>query len=245
MACGDGREQELLSFVRSHPRFDSMHNNPAEVLSAIDEFGHQNIFLMNVGKNKGSIVSRIIEKRTPKVMVELGVYIGYSAIMFGDVLRKTDGKRYVSLEINEDFAFVASALISIAGLDDIVDIRVGPCTSSLQKLREEDANLQIDLLFLDHQNSAYVGDLMLCETLSLVRSGSTVVADNVISPGAPLYLEYVRGNEVKKQELRSRLSLEDKQFLNMGNLNLKYTSRLHEGFEPTGESDGVEESVCY
>ncbi|KLP16184.1 putative catechol O-methyltransferase [Fusarium fujikuroi] len=241
---GDGREQQLLDFVKSHPRLNLMENNPSEVLSAIDEFGHQENFLMNVGKNKGAIVTNIIAERSPALMVELGGYIGYSAILFGDALKKAGGQKYISLEINETFASVASSLISIAGLNDIVEVRVGPCVASLQRIREENLNLQIDLLFLDHQKSAYVADLMLCEELSLIRSGSIVVADNVISPGAPFYLDYIRGSQQEKEQLRGQLAKEDERLLRIGNCSLKYTSRLHKGFEPTGEPDGIEESVC-
>lgn len=212
-----------------------MRNNPARVLDAIDEYGHKKDFLMNVGKNKGATISRIIEERTPGIMVELGGYIGYSAIMFADVLRKTGGKKYISLEINPEFASVASSLISIAGLADIVDIRVGPCASSLRKLQEGDAGFQIDLLFLDHQKSAYVRDLMLCEKLFLIRSGSMIVADNVISPGAPLYQEYVRGSQSEKERLRDLLAKNDEHLKALGNCSLEYTSKLLEGFEPTGE----------
>ena len=49
----------------------------------------------------------------------------------------------------------------------------------------------LDLLFLDHAKEAYAPDLAMLERAGLVRSGAIVVADNVVFPGAPGYLEYV------------------------------------------------------
>ncbi|VUC37213.1 unnamed protein product [Clonostachys rosea] len=241
--CGDGREPQLLAFVKSHPKFPSMQNNPSEVLAAIDEFGHQNEFLMNVGQSKGEIVSQAIANIRPKTMVELGGYVGYSAIMFGDALRKAGGEKYISLELNPEFASVASSLLSIAGLGSFVEIITGPCATSLRKLRDVDPAFSIDILFLDHQKSAYVEDLALCEELSLIRPGSTVIADNVISPGAPNYLSYIRGTRAERLELLKSLGIKTDSWSSAKH-QLNFQSKLYNGFEPTGEPDGVEISLC-
>ncbi|MGG6496026.1 UNVERIFIED_CONTAM: hypothetical protein NY603_24215, partial [Bacteroidetes bacterium 56_B9] len=58
----------------------------------------------------------------------------------------------------------------------------------------------IDLMFLDHYKPAYTTDLKLCEELKLVTPGSVLAADNVIKPGNPPYLEYVRSSVKEKRE---------------------------------------------
>ncbi|CAG9983306.1 unnamed protein product [Clonostachys byssicola] len=238
--CNDGREQQLLASIQSHPNLPSMIGVPARILEAIDDFGRNHNFLMNVGKAKGSIVSRKIAEKCPTTMVELGGYIGYSAIMFGDALRKAGGKSYISLEKSEGFAAVARSLLAIAGLDDFVEVRIGPCDASLRQLRQEQPELQIDLLFLDHQKSAYVYDLILCEELCLVRSGSLVIADNVISPGAPGYLEYVRGTRAERATIRDKIQAKQQRPVTSENGVVAYLSELVASFEPTGEPDGLE-----
>lgn len=65
----DGREIELLHFVYSHPHLADIRGSPEKVLEAIDEFGRTKKYLMNVGEDKGHIVSNLIKEVKPKVMV--------------------------------------------------------------------------------------------------------------------------------------------------------------------------------
>lgn len=67
----DGREIELLHYVYSRPNLDHLRGSPSNILAAIDKFGSERKYLMNVGSSKGSIVARLIEKTHPKVMVRL------------------------------------------------------------------------------------------------------------------------------------------------------------------------------
>ena len=225
-------------------------------MQAIDEYGRTKKYLMNVGDDKGKIVADLIAEVKPQVMVELGGYIGYSALLFGDAVRKAGGKRYFSLERNPEFAAVIMSLVDLAGLSDVVKVIVGSSADSIKRLHAEDAVKHIDLIFLDHYKPAYTTDLKLCEHLGLVTPGTVLAADNVIKPGNPPYLEYVRSNvqdkrrrfesgvtngsdvdgfaDRTKHQYRTRegdecLSTEVK-----GNPNLVYESKLINSFEPTG-----------
>ncbi|KAL9596641.1 MAG: hypothetical protein Q9219_005678 [cf. Caloplaca sp. 3 TL-2023] len=262
----DGREIELLHFVHGHPSINDIRGSPANVLKAIDEFGRTKKYLMNVGDDKGKIVVDLISEVKPKVMVELGGYVGYSALVFGDALRKAGGERYFSLERNPEFAAVILSLVDLAGLSDIVKVIVGPSADSLKRLHAQGSLKRIDLMFLDHWKPAYTTDLKLCEHLNLVAPGTVLAADNVIKPGNPPYLEYVRSSVEKKREdttngqtngadvqasfgrnadmYKEREGEEKLRTEFMGNPNLIYESRLVNSFEPTGEPDGVEITRC-
>ncbi len=74
----DGREIELLHFIYGKPDIDEVRGSPQRVLAAIDEFGRTKKYLMNVGEDKGKIVTDLIKEVKPKTMVELGGYVGYS-----------------------------------------------------------------------------------------------------------------------------------------------------------------------
>ena len=253
----DGREVDLLHFVYGHPSIEDIRGSPAAVLRIIDEYGRTKKYLMNVGESKGKIVSNLISEVRPQTMVELGGYIGYSALLFGDAVRKAGGKRYFSLERNPEFAAVIMSLVDLAGLSDIVKVVVGPSANSIQRLYQTGSLTHIDLMFLDHYKPAYTTDLKLCEELKLVTPGSVMAADNVIHPGNPPYLEYVR-SDVKTKRTRSQRTevngddrahfpdysknqynkREGEEKLNaesMGNPDLVYESKLVNSFEPTGE----------
>ncbi|KAI6093629.1 S-adenosyl-L-methionine-dependent methyltransferase [Hypoxylon rubiginosum] len=236
----DGREIELLHFIYSHPQLDQMRGNPQKVLDAIDEYGRTRKYLMNIGEYKSKTVINLIKNEKPRVMVELGGYVGYSAVAFGAALRDAGGKRYYSLEKNPEFAAVISMLVDLAGLGDIVKVVVGSSSSSLERLYGEGALKHIDLLFLDHYKPAYTADLKLCEELGLVSVGSVYAADNVVKPGNPPYLEYVRSTvDEKKKRLSNGENSSCK-----GNPNLVYESRLVEGWEPSGVPDAIEITKC-
>ncbi|TMW57724.1 hypothetical protein Poli38472_014327 [Pythium oligandrum] len=157
--------QKRLAYVRQH----ATRGDAQSVRDVIDKFGYEN-WMMNVGDVKGSIVDAEIRKLQPKVMVEIGGYCGYSAVRFGNLLRE---------------------VVDIAGLSDVVKIIVGPFQESIEKWSEVD---HVDVFFIDHRKDLYLPDLKLIEKSGLLQQGSVIIADNVITPGAPDYLEYIRAH---------------------------------------------------
>ncbi|KAI0539362.1 catechol O-methyltransferase [Xylaria digitata] len=236
----DGRELELLQFVLNRPDIDQLKGNPQKVLAAIDEFGRNQKYLMNVGEYKSQIVLDLIKVRKPQVMVELGGYVGYSAIAFAAALREGGGNVYYSLEMNPEFCKIITQLVDLAGLGDMVTVIIGLSSDSLRHLHASDTLEQIDLLFIDHYKPLYTDDLKLCEELGMIKVGTVLAADNVIKPGNPRYLEYVRSSIRKKRE---DFAAKNESQLR-GDPDLQYESRLVEGWEPSGVPDAVEVTRC-
>lgn len=167
-----------MHYVYNHPNLEQMRGNPRKVLEAIDEYGRTQKYLMNIGKYKSMTVVDLIKREKPQVMVELGGYVGYSAIAFASALEEVGGKRYFSLEMNPEFGAVISMLVDLAGLHDLVTVVIGASSDSLRRLQKRGELGRIDLLFLDHYKPAYTTDLKLCEELGLVGPGSVYAADN-------------------------------------------------------------------
>jgi catechol O-methyltransferase len=133
-------------------------------------------------------------------VVELGGYVGYSCILFGDAVRKAGGQRYYSLEMKPEFAAVIMSLVDLAGLSDVVKVVVRKSDASIARLYHGGILKHIDLMYLDHYKPAYATDLKLCEELGLITPGSVLAADNVIYPGNPPYLEYVMKSVEEKRK---------------------------------------------
>jgi catechol O-methyltransferase len=153
--------------------------------------------MISIGPDKSRIVKEQIQQRKPHVMVELGGYVGYSAIDFGDAMRRQRPGEKVqvwSLEFNPLYAAIAMSIVDLAGMSDIVKVVTGAAADSLKRLKEEGKVDRIDLLFVDHPEEFYVPDLKVCESLGLLKSGTCIAADNVVRPGAPEYREYVRSH---------------------------------------------------
>lgn len=162
--------------------------------------------------------------------------MGYSTILFANAVRAAGGKHYYSLENSPEFAAVIMALVDLAGLRDMVRVVVGKADASIRRLVSSKAIDHIGLLFLDHVKPLYIADLKLCEQLGLIRPGSVLAADNMIKPGNPLYLEYVRSTVAEKRaRVQGHKAAADRPDQGLeGNPNLVYESKMVEGFEPTG-----------
>ena len=247
---------------------EEIRGSPQKVLEAIDEFARTKKYLMNVGELKGRIVTDLVAEVKPQVMVELGGYVGYSCILFADAVRKAGGKQYFSLERNPEFAAVIASLADLAGLSDIITVVVGSSDASIRRLHAAKTLQHIDMMFLDHYKPAYTTDLKLCEQLKLVTPGSVMAADNVITPGNPPYLEYVRSSVSEKRAAASKESntpngvdarFQDrtsKQYAKRegeakldthvkGNPSLVYESKLVDSFEPSGEEASVNSELLW
>jgi predicted O-methyltransferase YrrM len=114
-------------------------------------------------------------------VLEVGTLGGYSTINFARALPR-DG-RVVTLEINPHHAQVAQANLARAGVEDLVEIRVGPAIDSLEGMIASGED-KFDLVFIDadkQSNADYVR-----AALELTHAGSAIIVDNVVREGAIL-----------------------------------------------------------
>ncbi|KAH8886945.1 S-adenosyl-L-methionine-dependent methyltransferase [Thozetella sp. PMI_491] len=194
----DGREFGVLEYIYNHPSLAELRGQPSKILDAIDEYSSEKDFLISIGPDKSRVLKELLVATPPKVLVELGGYLGYSAILFADTIRAAlpPGTPFqvLSLEASPVFASIAMNLISLAGLSDHIKVITGKAEESLRRLKAEGALEHIDLLFLDHVEKLYHIDLQLVESLGLLKPGSYIWADNVVRPGAPEYRAYVRSH---------------------------------------------------
>ena len=193
---GDGREQRVVDYVLERARPGDID----DAVRVIDDFGWNESMLINVGDKKGPILDDAIRKAQPRLVLELGAYIGYSALRMTRCL--PDGGRVCSVEFSAANAALAGRIIAHAGADDRVSIVVGTLGdggATLDRLASNHgfAPGALDFVFLDHAKEAYVTDLELILERKWLHPGSVVVADNVKFPGAPEYHAYMKAQEGK------------------------------------------------
>ncbi|NXV23739.1 TOMT methyltransferase, partial [Cepphus grylle] len=73
-----------------------------------------------------------------------------------------------------------------------VELIVGPSEEVIPRLREKHGLVKADFVFMDHWKRCYLRDLQLLESHQLLAEGATVLADNVLFPGAPHFLQYAK-----------------------------------------------------
>ncbi|WP_030421583.1 O-methyltransferase [Streptomyces sp. SCSIO 75703] len=127
---------------------------------------------------QGKLLHLLAGVQGARNILEIGTLGGYSTIWMARAL-PADG-RLVTLEYSPLHAEVAGRNIARAGLEGVVDVRVGPALESLPRLADENPP-PFDLVFVDADkgnNTRY-----LEWALRLTRAGSLIVVDNVVRGG--------------------------------------------------------------
>lgn len=192
---GDGREEACARHVITTAK-------PGDVdaaIRAIDDFAYRQKFLINVGDEKGLLLDRALERANARHVMELGAYVGYSALRIARKL-PADGHLF-SIEFSGANAEIVRRILTHAGVAAKVTVvhgYLGDGGATMTKLRETIAKGSLDAVFLDHAKEAYVPDLERILAEQWLHPGSVAIADNVKLPGAPEYEAYMTANEGKR-----------------------------------------------
>jgi caffeoyl-CoA O-methyltransferase len=133
---------------------------------------------IQVSSQQGRLLHVLALACGARSILEVGTLAGYSSIWLARAL-PADG-RLLTLEIDPDAADVARQNLHEAGLADRVEVRVGPALDTLDELRSRAAG-PFDLVFIDADKPGYAE--YLDAAIELGRSGTLIVADNVVREG--------------------------------------------------------------
>jgi len=109
--------------------------------------------------------------------LEVGTFTGYGAVAIARGL--ADGGTLTCLELSEEFGEIAARNLADAGLDDRVEIVVGPADESLRQMPEEPT---FDFVYLDADKTGYPAyyDLIFPR----LQRGGLLLIDNVLLGGS-------------------------------------------------------------
>jgi catechol O-methyltransferase len=192
---GDGREAACAAYVEANARRGDID----DVLATVDKFASKKSMLVNVGDEKGALLDAAVRRAGPGIALELGTYCGYSALR---IARAAPSARVYSVEFSAENAEVARRIWAHAGVDNRITCVVGTIGDggkTLDALANEHGlgSANVDVVFIDHDKSAYLPDLLSILDRGWLHRGSIAVADNVRLPGAPKYREYMRQQQGK------------------------------------------------
>ena len=101
---------------------------------------------------------------------------------------------FITIDADAESVEIARSIHEYADVADRIKIVNGYTDKVIPRLNQDFNVESFDLIFIDHYEDAFLRDLKMLEELGLIKSGTVIVADNVIAPGAPAYLEYIRNN---------------------------------------------------
>jgi predicted O-methyltransferase YrrM len=134
-----------------------------------------------VAPEVGRLLYLLAAARRPSVVVEFGASLGVSTIHLAAALRDAGSGRVIATERQPQKARGALENLREAGLDDLVEMRIGDATDTLRELPAD-----VDMVFLDGWNDLYLPVLALVEPR--LRPHALVVAD--LSADDPHCLAY-------------------------------------------------------
>ena len=139
----------------------------------------------NVGRAKGRVIRRLIDRHRPTRAVEIGSLLGYSAILIADAL--PPGGRLTCIEANDYLAKFVKSNAESAGLARKVRVVVGDALRVIPLLPG-----RFDFVLIDARKEDYLDYLRQLEPK--LAADTVVVADNtgVFRREVTPYLDYVR-----------------------------------------------------
>ncbi len=133
---------------------------------------------INIEPNQGMLLQIMARMCGARSILEIGTLGGYSTIWLARALPR-DG-HLITLEYELKHAGVARDNIARAGLDRIVEIRVGRAIETLPALQAEGSG-PFDLIFIDADKPSNPD--YFAWALRLSRPGTVIVIDNVVRDG--------------------------------------------------------------
>lgn len=138
------------------------------------------------GFYQGRVLSVLTKMIQPKVVLEIGTYLGYSALCFAEGLAK--GGKIITLDVNAEMQAFAKSSAEKSAYADRIEFRLGNATEIIPELNEI-----FDLVFIDADKENYSNYYHL--VFDKLRIGGYIIADNVLWSGKVLQAE--NGGEVE------------------------------------------------
>lgn len=154
-------------------------SDESEVLRSLREhcYAHYEDKAMLSGFVQGRVLSMFSKMIRPRIVLEIGTYLGYSALCFAEGL--AEGGKVITLDIQDDTNKVARSFVEKSQYAKQIEFHLGFATEIIPTLPET-----LDLVFIDADKPNYSNYYNL--VFDKVRSGGFIIADNVLWSGKVL-----------------------------------------------------------
>jgi len=161
--------QDLSDYLGTH----SAPQDTQQFREASDIIIFGGVRLMQISQDEGALLSMLVHISGAKNVVEVGTFLGYSAICLARAL-PADG-RVLTCDISEDWTTLARLRWQAAELQDKIDLRIGPALDTIRSLPDTET---IDFSFIDADKLNYRAYYE--ELLPRTRRGGLIVLDDVL-----------------------------------------------------------------
>lgn len=188
---------KIQSYAENHTSAES------EVLRRLREktFGERDDKAMLSGFYQGRLLAMFGKMMQPKRVLEIGTYMGYSALCLAEGL--TDGGKLITLDVDEETNKIAKEFWAQTDSNDKIEAHLGNALEIVPDLNET-----FDLVFIDADKTNYKNyyDLVFPKT----RIGGLIIADNVLWSGRVLNAENEDENTKALDEYNKKISADER-----------------------------------
>jgi caffeoyl-CoA O-methyltransferase len=163
----------LTAYAEQHTSGES------KVLEQLREhcYAHYEDSAMLSGFVQGRVLSMFSHMIRPDVVLEIGTYLGYSALCFAEGLN--EGGKVITIDVQEETNKVAQSFVAKTEYANRIEFLLGSAIDLIPHLTET-----LDLVFIDADKPNYSNYYDL--VLEKVRRGGFIIADNVLWSGKVL-----------------------------------------------------------
>ncbi|MEG1554724.1 MAG: O-methyltransferase [Rikenellaceae bacterium] len=165
-------DRELDKYIRNYSSSES------EVLQELDRETNLHSLQprMLSGHIQGLILKMIISMCSPRRVLEIGTFTGYSAIAMAMALKS--GATLHTIDINDEISDLPRRFIKKANVEDRVVQHIGSALDIVPTLGEV-----FDVVFIDGDKREYMEYYNMLFDCGAVAAGSIILADNVLWDG--------------------------------------------------------------
>ncbi|WP_030486685.1 O-methyltransferase [Micromonospora chokoriensis] len=164
---------ELHAYLVAHgsPPDEIIRDLAEETRSVLPEHA-----TMQVAPEQAAFLTFLTRLLDVRQAVEVGTFTGLSALAIARGL--PEGGRLTCFDISEEFTGIARRYWARAGVQDLIDLRIGPAGDRLRELPHE---RHLDFAFIDADKTGY--PVYWAELVPRMRPGGVIAVDNVLRGG--------------------------------------------------------------
>ncbi|MEU4779812.1 O-methyltransferase [Micromonospora sp. NPDC023633] len=164
---------ELHAYLVAHgaPPDEIMRDLAEETRAALPNDAH-----IQVAPELAAFLTFLTRLLGVRQAVEVGTFTGLSSLAIARGL--PEGGRLTCFDISEEFTGIARRYWARAGVDDRIELRIGPAGDTLRELPHE---RYLDFAFIDADKTGY--PIYWAELVPRMRPGGMIAVDNVLRGG--------------------------------------------------------------
>ncbi|MEU9505060.1 O-methyltransferase [Micromonospora sp. NPDC048170] len=135
-----------------------------------------NVAQMQVAPEQAAFLTFLTRLLGVRQAVEVGTFTGLSSLAIARGL--PEGGRLTCFDISEEFTGIARRYWARAGVDDRIELRIGPAGDTLRELPHD---RYLDFAFIDADKTGY--PVYWAELVPRMRPGGVIAVDNVLRGG--------------------------------------------------------------